>query len=53
MAAALRRLSRGRKVAPNTTLSPSQRRIPLEAGDEMQQLTIADDVEHRHDLPHP
>ena len=30
----------------NTTLSPSQRWVPLETGDEMQQLTIADDVEH-------
>src|SRR2546428_5966066 len=38
---------------PNTTLSDSQRRIPLEADGEIQQVAIAGDVEHRHDLATP
>src|SRR2546428_6759890 len=37
----------------NTTLSDSQRRIPLEADGEIQQVAIAGDVEHRHDLANP
>src|SRR3989442_7644840 len=37
----------------STTLSDSQRRIPLEADGEIQQVAIAGDVEHRHDLANP
>ena len=40
-------------LALSTTLLPSQRWILLEADDEIQQLTVVDDVEHRHDLADP